>query len=368
MIKNSHGRTVLHVAAIVGNTIAVKLLVKNYSTLLYIKDNEGHTPLDKANENGHRNVASLLVAADKETKKLRKEIEDEHWTPVFYMLKKRDALDVKINSDGYTLLHKVVEKGRNDLVKSILRHLYYDLTKIKSSDGSSVLHIAAIAGNTDAAELLVKHDKQLLDICDNEGKTPLDKATEKSHTKTIEYLRKEATKKIETKGFRQLIMDGKWSIFFNKLTEISSLKEKIDSDGNTLLHIAVGEGFYFIENIVERIGADYFTEIKNSDGSTALHIAAIVGNTHAAKILVKKNKDLLHTKDNEGKTPLDKAYENMHLHTIACLLEAAEDHQKHKKEDQEAPTVDRTRSTLLPSDGIGVDLLVNAISSKKYGE
>ncbi|KAD6455064.1 hypothetical protein E3N88_09770 [Mikania micrantha] len=41
------------------------------------------------------------------------------------------------------------------------------------------------------------------------------------------------------------------------------------------------------------------------EGSTLLHVAAIVGNTEAAKILVERNQDLLYVKDNEERTPVN---------------------------------------------------------------
>ncbi|XP_076916743.1 uncharacterized protein LOC143576566 [Bidens hawaiensis] len=369
VIKDTNGRTVLHIAASVGNKKAAELLVGKNSNLLFIKDNEDHTPLNKAYENGQHDVVSLLIDAEKETNKFRKQISDGDWLKVYAKLKKRNALTEKIDGHGYTLLHKAVEISRKNLVIRILPHMRepVDLTKIKSSDGSTVLHIAAIVGNTNAAVLLIKKNKRLFHIKDKEGKTPLHKATENEHHNTIAYLQ-EVDKKNDSNEFRQLFIDEKWYDIYSTLKETNALNEKIDSDGNTLLHIAVAKDvFFLIEDEVERMHARNLTDIKNFNGSTTLHIAAIVGDTDTAKILVKKNKDLLHTKDKEGHTPLDKACENMHLDTIAYLLEATEDQEKSKKEGEEAVIVDGTPSNHLPSDTIGVDLLVNAISSKRYG-
>ncbi|KAK1436419.1 hypothetical protein QVD17_02199 [Tagetes erecta] len=176
---------------------------------------------------------------------------------------------------------------------------------------------------------------------------------------------------------QQHIMNGKWDTLCHFLTIYpNGMTVKINNDGNTVLHIAVGIGR---NDAVKKILSLYqfdndWTQIKNWDGSTVLHIAAIVGNTYAAELLVKKFEKLLHTLDNKGQTPLDKAYENMHLDTIAFLLEAIE---KNKKSDEvdgssqppaaaAADHVAGTKSSLLPPVERGVDLLANAISAKQY--
>ncbi|KAI3805449.1 hypothetical protein L1987_27842 [Smallanthus sonchifolius] len=301
--------------------------------------------------------------AETETNKLRQLIEDEDWFGVYTELKERDALKEKINSDGNTLLHIAVGIRYNYLIESILPYERdYELTEIKNKDGSTVLHIAAIVGNTYAAEFLVKKNRNLLNIQDKEGHTPLDKAYENGHLNTVAYLQEAAKKR----ALQQLIVDADWDEILLELKERNALTEKINSNGDTLLHIAVGiSRNYLISTILGNISYNELTEMKNWDGSTVLHIAAIVGNIEAAELLVNKNETLLHILDNKGQTPLDKAYENMHLDTIAYLLEAAENNEKHKKERQKADVIER-RSTLLPSVEIGVDLLVNAISAKRY--
>ncbi|XP_076908937.1 uncharacterized protein LOC143566034 [Bidens hawaiensis] len=362
-IKNNDGSTVLHIAAIVGNTSAAKILIETDKRLLNIPDNKGKTPLDKANENGHlKTISYLQKAAD-----FQKLIVDGDWFKVYTKLRKRNALTEIIDGDGNTLLHKVIEISRNDFVNKILSHLRsYDLTDMESYNGSTVLHIAAIVGNTDAAVLLVKHDRQLLDIRDNEGKTPLEKAYGNRHLKNTIAKLDQAVKITEANELRQLVVDGDWYKVIVKLYKRNALQEKINSNGNTLLHILVGMGDDFlIKATLWRISDHDLTTIKNAEGSTVLHIAAIVGNPNAAKILVKENKELLYTKDNDGKTPLDKAYENMHLDTIAYLLEAIEEHENGKEEAQEASTVHPRKKKDADVEK-GVALLANAISAKRY--
>ncbi|GKA40306.1 ankyrin repeat-containing domain, PGG domain protein [Tanacetum coccineum] len=91
---------------------------------------------------------------------------------------------------------------------------------------------------------------------------------------------------------------------------------------------------------------------SHRNGSTLLHVAAIVGNTDAAKILVEINHELLFSKDKEGQTPLSRALSNMHTYTYLFLLNTM-----------------NTRDVKLDPLFLGTsgdELLVNAISANDY--
>ncbi|KAD4177986.1 hypothetical protein E3N88_26577 [Mikania micrantha] len=120
---------------------------------------------------------------------------------------------------------------------------------------------------------------------------------------------------------------------FLRLKDDDAIKNTINSYGNTILHIAVG------------IGRD-----------TVLHIAAIVGNTKAAELLLKKNKNMLSIEDDQGKTPLIKAYENMRLDTTLSLLYASIS--KDDESSENASDEDFHKC---------ICVLVQAIVAKKYG-
>ncbi|KAL8239944.1 hypothetical protein R6Q59_016511 [Mikania micrantha] len=131
-------------------------------------------------------------------------------------------------------------------------------------------------------------------------------------------------------------------------------------DGNTALHVAVrtSNNTEFLENMLDFATKDNQSslDMRNSEGSTLLHVAAIVGNTEAAKLLVERNQDLLYAKDNESQTPLDRAASNMHTDTFIYLFE---EYSK-VKDLENGDLFDR-------SEIMGSGILVNAISSKDYG-
>ncbi|KAI3495930.1 hypothetical protein L1887_38278 [Cichorium endivia] len=62
------------------------------------------------------------------------------------------------------------------------------LLDVRNSDGSTLLHVAAIVGNTQATDILVERDRDLLLAKDNEGHTPLAIAISNMHTETSKHL------------------------------------------------------------------------------------------------------------------------------------------------------------------------------------
>ncbi|XP_023729824.1 uncharacterized protein LOC111877536 [Lactuca sativa] len=133
--------------------------------------------------------------------------------------------------------------------------------------------------------------------------------------------------------------------------------DKISNNGNTTLHIAVGTSKEpeFLEKLLDRIPENtQLQDLRNSDGSTLLHVAAIIGNTEAADILVARNPELLFAKDKEGQTPLALALSNMNTQTARHLLQHIND------------TDDRQKEALF-SGTTGDDLLVTLISAKDFG-
>ncbi|PWA95828.1 ankyrin repeat-containing domain, PGG domain protein [Artemisia annua] len=134
-----------------------------------------------------------------------------------------------------------------------------------------------------------------------------------------------------------------------------SVTDKITNNGNTALHVAVGTSKdpEFFKKMLEKKPEDIqLKDLTNADGHTLLHIAAIVGNTPAAKILVESYPDMLIQKDKEDQTPLALALSNMHTETTECLLSKIETDNIHK-------------DTLF-SGTSGDELLVLAISSEEF--
>ncbi|CAH1449317.1 unnamed protein product [Lactuca virosa] len=179
----------------------------------------------------------------------------------------------------------------------------------------------------------------------------------------VEDPKTEAKNKItRNKELLKAIVRGRWWEVESTLKEDkAAATEAINSDGNTVLHIAVGIGRNFlVSEILSLIKPGKLPKMVNLDGSTALHIAAIVGNTEAAMLLIKNDRRLLEIPDHKGEIPLEKAYENMHLDTIEYLLKAVSDDGKPNKQSS------TLEDSVNPGVKVGVNLLVNAVSAKQY--
>ncbi|KAJ0860341.1 putative ankyrin repeat-containing domain-containing protein [Helianthus annuus] len=108
----------------------------------------------------------------------------------------------------------------------------------------------------------------------------------------------------------------------------------INENADTILHVAVEMGQnYFVEKLL---------------GRTALHFVAMVGNTHAAQLLVQKRKELLVILDSKEESPLDIAYANKKINTYTYFLKCPD--------------------LSLSSDKCQENAILAAILVKQYGE
>ncbi|KAI3670727.1 hypothetical protein L1987_87723 [Smallanthus sonchifolius] len=175
----------------------------------------------------------------------------------------------------------------------------------------------------------------------------------------LEDMRDEEEKKVRIVRVKRSLYSAILTRDFEKVEsvlreKVVTLSDKITISGNTALHVAVAttnKDKEFLKKMLDMATQDNLQPLdrRNSQGSTLLHVAAIVGNTEAAKMLVEKNQYLLYLRDNEDQTPVARALSNMHTHTYRYLWESSLRHRD------------------IELDDIGdCELLVNIISSKDY--
>ncbi|CAA0807152.1 Unknown protein [Striga hermonthica] len=94
----------------------------------------------------------------------------------------------------------------------------------------------------------------------------------------------------------------------------------------TSLHIAVGTGkaIPFVVKLVELMPDEHLA-LKDELGFNALHVAALAGNTEAARILVSRLPDLLYVQSNNGSFPIHKAAMSAHKETLRFLISQTKD-------------------------------------------
>ena len=214
------GSTPLHWACKKGHREISELLIASGADIK-IQDNEGWTPLHIAGESGNQQIADLLLQKGSETdakdrcgrtpRQLAEEKrywevseaigktspkEAKRYRDIFEAIEGNDSEAVTrfINSgynlnsknyDGWTALHRAVDKGRREIVRLLLsRGADIQILTFKSS---TPLHWAVKRGHRDVVELLLASgaDPKAKTY---EGKTPLQIAEEKGYREIIPLL------------------------------------------------------------------------------------------------------------------------------------------------------------------------------------
>ncbi|XP_076908936.1 uncharacterized protein LOC143566033 [Bidens hawaiensis] len=102
-----------------------------------------------------------------------------------------NAATEAITENGNTILHLAVELGHNYFVEKLLEFLKDDKDiETQNDKGRTALHIAAMVGNAQAAQFLVKKRKALLEIKDHDRWSPLDSALSHMKVNMFAYLYK----------------------------------------------------------------------------------------------------------------------------------------------------------------------------------
>nr|GEV30152.1 ankyrin repeat-containing protein [Tanacetum cinerariifolium] len=182
-------------------------------------------------------------------KKLHTVTLEGHWWKAKSILKNNTgAATLVISDNGDTLLHVAVREGKNYFLKKLLNIIdIREHIKEVNSEGHTALHIAAIVGNKDAAELLVEKSKELLKIKDDKSKIPLACAYlnnqvnafvylwKVTHDLTPEKLKKDTKKEVAdrlihfVKEISKILQEEK-----EKETGISQQDKKIEEIGESL--------------------------------------------------------------------------------------------------------------------------------------
>lgn len=361
--KNLKGQTILHLAALVGNALAVDPILEA-GVDKGERDNDGKTALDLAlsrtDSLAHAEVVEKLIlagaSADGELyRRLAPAVRSSnyntrnfdgitllHFTAhegysgfVAFLLKKSVDIDAK-DSSGSTPLHEATRMGH----KTVLILLIEAGADINAQDakGNSALHLATPKDQyMEILELLLLH-KANPNLRDGHGNSPLhiavmlnrDSATVKL---LLEYGADISIRNIEGKtslylavqderlmyiaplleyGANIFAVDNKGTTPFEKalLEGLRSLPELItpetvlqaDGAGNTLLHIVVSNRAS-IETIKLILDKNAVINARNKEGDTALHKAIRQNYQDIGELLLSSGADIF-TPNAQGESPL----------------------------------------------------------------
>ncbi|KAA8521435.1 hypothetical protein F0562_012112 [Nyssa sinensis] len=136
------------------------------------------------------------------------------------------------------------------------------------------------------------------------------------------------------------IVTGDWEKAKRFFDNDSNAKEaRITEDKDTPLLLAVKRGckFQLLEKLVEMMPPRVL-ELGDDKGSTTLHVAAALGDTQAAKLLVRKHPSLFYIRNNAGYLPVHlAAMHGKRETTFYLLVDAKDDEESNPFGDDSVP-------------------------------
>ena len=203
-------------------------------------------------------------------------------------------------------LHIVALAGLSEVTNLILKgswNISYSLDQ-DDLNGRTVLHAACIGGDPETIVKLIKWKPKLVQIPDNDGRTPLHEAVQRGHIAAINILisNNADAKAKDNDGRDPLYVAMAWreeqaaQLIFNNVFNEDTVPQAGEcfgwySDKCTLLHQAAHLGCDgAIEEMLEA-GAD--PHATTSLGLTPLYFAARKGHNQAVKILLRAMKNVV---------------------------------------------------------------------------
>jgi len=266
LATDEEGRNAMHFAAREGKVQIVSMLLV-HKQLLDAKDKKECTPLLLAAQKGHLEVCELLLKAG--------------------------ANPLSTNEDGWSAMHKAAGNRKAAIVRLLLVHKELINAKGKdggeSHDGATPLMIAAINGDLEICELLLKA-----------GADPM------------------ARNKMGFNAMHWAAGNGEIAI----VQLLSAHKELIDSkskSGHTPLTLASQQRRSAVCELLLKVGANPLA--TDEDGRNAMHWAAAIGLTEIVRFLLVY-KQLIDSKSKKDEIPLLLASEKGSIEVCELLLKA----------------------------------------------
>ncbi len=380
-----HGRTPLHMAALMGRVEIAAYLIAAGADPNSI-DEDWRTPLHEAVAGGHTEIVEALLAARTQpnardslgqsamhlaaergsvsllrmlgsaagafeardrnyVRPIHLAAKNGHMDAVEYLLGLGASVDVR-DAHGRSPLYWAVLQGHEGIGRRLL-----DVEPVIEGDNNNTtpLHLAAAYNFTSIAELLLEHGADI-QAANRGGHTPVDYALSLGRSGMAEFLEEHAGLGIPT--VHRLIRDGDLQSVQRHLRRYPRDLEITDNRGRTPLHVAAEEGAADIAALLLELGADPDSTDENlarplhkaaernhvevaahlvhaeaqvnrrdGDGQSALHLAAAKGAVEAVEFLIGEG-GVVDIRDVTLSRPLHLAALNGHVEVVERLLDA----------------------------------------------
>ena len=265
--------TPLHAAVDNGHLDVAMLLMERGADVESL-DSQNMTPLHIASSRGYAEVVTLLIirGADRNAEEVKQAsplhlASEKGHDKIVRLLLDHDALANHPDNSGRTPLHYASREGRNDTVRLLLDH--GAVANHPDKYGRTPLHDASLLYHNDTAWSLLNRGA-VVNQPDNSGRTPLYLASRKGYNGTV-----------------RLLLDHGAAV------------NQPDSSGWTPLHHASREGHKDTVQLLLDHGA--VADHLDKYGRTPLHLASLHGRNDIVQLLL--NHGAKHP-DNHGRTPL----------------------------------------------------------------
>ena len=350
--RNSQGQTPLHCASVGGHVSVVKSLLLHKASV-YIKDEEGHIPIKKANLLRRSEVVhAILSEFGFHSKNI--DLMLLHQVCGTGSVEFMDCLisDFELDPstmEGNSLLHTAVSHGRLDMVRHILeKYKLESYVECQNSIGQTPLHLICSKAPANSVEglldLFIREYKADVTSEDNDGNQPIHAAALAGRTDVVTTLMLNYGCDSKARGHKQ----------------------------RSPLHLALANGFTSTGKVL----IDDFNlsiHCTDDDGNTPLHLSSLSGQRYSVRLLLYDYHAPVFVRNKAGKTALDLAKNETIKEMFTEYIRS-----KHKRIQaeyeklrslslQKYPGKQRiTRVFVLGNVGSGKSTLVKSIKTKGY--
>ncbi|XP_062595086.1 putative ankyrin repeat protein RF_0381 [Saccostrea cucullata] len=323
------GETILHLCCRSGKMEVCEYLIKLFSGLLEIRDNDGWTAIHSACSGGSVEIVSFLMEKGMDIKTLSNNGKSilhraclcGKFEVCEYLVENYPhLLDVKDKS-SYTVLHDAAWGGNVQIVKLLIEKKM-DINALQGG-GETILRQCCRSGKKEMCEYLVNHFPDLLEKRDNNGWTALHSACWGGSVEIVSFLIEKGMdfNALSNDGktiLHRACLNGKFEICAYLVENYPHLLDVKDKSSNTVLHDAAwGGNIQIVKLLIEK---KIDINAQQRDGETILHQCCRSGKMEICEYLVNHFPDLLKIRDNRGWTALDSACYGGSVEILSFLI------------------------------------------------